>query len=543
MERREFLATGVALTAAGPLRRLVPPSATAPQAARATPFVLAADPLDDLTIASAQAEVAAGRLTSRALTEHYLRRIRTLDADGPRVNSVIEVNPDALAQADAADANAAGRALHPLHGMPILLKDNIDTADRMSTSAGSLALADNRARRDAGVVARLRASGAVILGKTNLSEWANFRASRSSSGWSGRGGQTRNPHVLDRSPCGSSSGSGAAVAADFCIAAVGTETDGSVVCPSSLNGIVGLKPTVGLVSRSGIIPISASQDTAGPMARTVRDAALLLNAMIGRDPLDSATRAAPASLPTDYTRTLDVDGLRGMRIGIARNYFGFDSRVDALMEDAIRVMRDRGAVIIDNANVPNAERYGREETEVLQYEFKAGVNAYLGALPSSAPVHSLAELILWNERNHDTELQWFGQETFTASQKKGPLNSAAYRKARETCVRLSRREGIDAVLRRTRCDVLVGPTGGPAWVIDLVAGDHFGGGVSTAPAVAGYPHLTVPAGRVAGLPIGISFFGGAWSEPQLFRAGFAFEQATAHRVRPAFLPTLASTPR
>jgi amidase len=457
---------------------------------------------------------------------------------------VIEGNPDALARADAADAErAAARAIGPLHGMPILLKDNIDTADRMSTSAGSLALADHHARRDAHIVARLRASGAVILGKTNLSEWANFRSSRSSSGWSGRGGQTKNPHVLDRSPCGSSSGSGAAVAADFCIAAVGTETDGSVVCPASLNGIVGLKPTVGLVSRHGIIPISASQDTAGPMARTVRDAALLLNGMIGRDTADTAMRSLPATLPQDYTRTLDVEGLKGMRVGVARNYFGFDSRVDALMEDAIRVMRDRGAVIVDNANVPNADKYGREEFEVLLHEFKAGVNAYLGALPATQPVHSLAELILWNERNSDLELHWFGQETFRQAQQRGPLSSAVYKRARETCLRLSRREGIDAVLKRTRCDVLIGPTGGPAWVIDLITGDHFGGGVSTAPAVAGYPHLTVPAGRVAGLPVGISFFGGLWSEPQLLRAGFAFEQATTHRRRPAFFPTVASTPR
>ncbi|HYW50093.1 MAG TPA: amidase [Gemmatimonadaceae bacterium] len=539
MERRDFLAASVAAAAAGSLRRLdslvdVPTG----------PIARLADPLDDLTIAKAQAEISAGRLTSRALTEHYLMRIRTLDADGPRVNSVIEVNPDALARADAADAErAAGRTISALHGMPILLKDNIDTADRMSTSAGSLALADNRARRDAAVVQRLRATGAVILGKTNLSEWANFRASHSSSGWSGRGGQTRNPHVLDRSPCGSSSGSGAAVAADFCIAAVGTETDGSVVCPSSLNGIVGLKPTVGLLSRSGIIPISASQDTAGPMARTVRDAALLLNGMIGRDGTDTSMRNTPASLPTDYTRTLDPEGLRGLRIGVARNYFGFDSRVDALMEHAIRLMRDRGAVIIENANVPNAEKYGREEFEVLLHEFKAGLNAYLGALPATIPVHSLAELILWNERNSERELQWFGQETFTQAQKRGPLSSKVYRTARETCVRLSRREGIDAVVRRTRCDVLIGPTGGPAWTIDLVTGDHFGGGVSTAPAVAGYPHLTVPAGRVAGLPIGISFFGPAWSEPQLLRAGYAFEQATSHRVRPAFAATLAPTPR
>ena len=542
MERRDFLAAGVALTAAAPLRSLWPRSEQG--ALPLQSFSLPASPLDDLTLTAAQVEFAAGRLTSRALTEHYLMRIRTLDADGPRVNSVIEVNPDALARADAADAERrVGRAMGPLHGMPVLLKDNIDTADRMSTSAGSLALAEHKARRDAGVVQRLRAAGVVVLGKTNLSEWANFRSTRSSSGWSGRGGQTKNPHVLDRSPCGSSSGSGAAVAADFCMVAVGTETDGSVVCPSSLNGIVGLKPTVGLVSRSGIIPISASQDTAGPMARTVRDAALLLNGMVGRDTLDAATRNVPASITTDFTRTLDVDGLRGLRIGVARNYFGFDSRVDALMEDAIRLMRDRGAVIVENANVPNADKYGTEELEVLLHEFKSGVNAYLSNLPASIPVHSLAELILWNEKNDDRELQWFGQETFTQAQKRGALSSAAYKRAREKCVRLSRREGIDAVIKRTRCDLLIGPTGGPAWTIDLVTGDHFGGGVSTAPAVAGYPHLTVPAGRVAGLPIGISFFGAAWSEAQLFRAGYAFEQASAHRVRPAFAQTVAATPR
>jgi amidase len=538
MDRREFVAAGLAISTASPLRGVARWSESVPIPAQF------ADALDDLSITAARAEMAAGRLTSRALTEHYLMRIRTLDADGPRVNSVIEVNPDALAQADAADAErSSGKALSALHGMPILIKDNIDTADRMRTSAGSLALAEHHARRDAGVVQRLRASGAILLGKTNLSEWANFRGKNSSSGWSGRGGQTKNPHALDRSPCGSSSGSGAAVAADFCIAAVGTETDGSVICPASLNGIVGLKPTVGLVSRTGIIPISASQDTAGPMARSVRDAALLLNGMIGRDATDSATRGAPASLPTDYTRTLDADGLRGMRIGVARNYFGFDARVDLLMEEAIRLLRDRGAVIVDNANVPNADKYNTEEFEVLLHEFKAGLNAYLGGLHATAPVHSLAELILWNERNHDRELQWFGQETLLQAQKRGPLSSQVYRRAREKCVRLSRREGIDAVLKRTRCEVLIGPTGGPAWTIDLVNGDHFGGGVSTAPAVAGYPHLTVPAGRVAGLPVGLSFFGTAWSEPQLFRAGFAFEQASAHRVRPAFAPTVAATPR
>jgi amidase len=540
MDRRRFVISGLSFGVAP----WVVQAHAARSHNRTTSAKLGYDVLDDLTIASAQAEFAAGRLTSRALTEHYLMRIRTIDADGPRVNSVIELNPDALALADAADtARQAGRAVGVLHGMPILLKDNIDTGDRMRTSAGSLALAEHRARRDAAMVQRLRASGAVILGKTNLSEWANFRSSRSSSGWSGRGGQTRNPHALDRTPCGSSSGSGAAVAADFCIAAVGTDTDGSIVCPSSINGIVGLKPTVGLISRSGIIPISASQDTAGPMARTVTDAALLLNGMVGRDLTDTASRLSPANLPLDYTRTLDPDGLRGMRVGIARNTFGFDARVDALMEDAIRTMRERGAVIIENANIPNKDKYGKEEFEVLLYEFKAGLNAYLGNLPASAPVHSLAELILWNERHSSGELQWFGQETFLQAQKRGPLSSQTYRRARETCVRLSRREGIDAVIRRTRADVLIGPTGGPAWTIDLVNGDHFGGGVSSAPAVAGYPHITVPAGRVNGLPVGLSFFGAAWTEPQLLRAAFAFEQATKHRVRPGFLATLPSTPR
>lgn len=534
MDRRQFLLAG---TAAGLVR---PSLDTITRVGRRARTVA----LDDLTIASAQAEIAAGRLTARLLTEHYLERIRTLDADGPRINSVIEVNPDALGIADAQDADrAAGRKLGPLAGVPVLLKDNIDTGDRMRTTAGSLALDEHRARRDAHIAQRLRAAGAIILGKTNLSEWANFRSPRSSSGWSGRGGQTRNPHVLDRTPCGSSSGSGAAVAADFCLAAVGTETDGSIVCPSSINGVVGLKPTVGLVSRTGIIPISASQDTAGPMARTVRDTAVLLNAMIGRDTADAATRGVPGYALTDYTRALDADGLKGMRIGVARNFFGFDARVDALMEDAIRVLRDRGAVIVDNANIPNADRYGNEELEVLLHEFKAGLNAYLGALPAGLPVHSLAELILWNERNAEHELQWFGQETFAQAQKRGALSSPAYRRARETCLRLSRREGIDAAIRRYRCDVFVGPTGGPAWMIDLVTGDHYRGGLSTPPAVSGYPHLTVPAGRVAGLPVGLSFFGAAWSDALLLRAGYAFEQATSHRARPAFAPSIIATPR
>jgi amidase len=420
----------------------------------------------------------------------------------------------------------------------VLLKDNIDTADRMRTTAGSLALADHVAARDAFVAGRLRAAGAVLLGKTNLSEWANFRSTHSTSGWSGRGGQTRNPWVLDRNPCGSSSGSGAAVAANLCALAVGTETDGSIVCPAAANGVVGIKPTLGLVSRAGIIPIAHSQDTAGPMARTVRDAALLLGALAGVDARDAATAAARTKLQTDYTRFLDPDGLRGARIGVARNHFGFLPAVDRLMEDALDAMRRGGATIVDPANVATAGKFDDSELEVLLHEFKADLNAYLAALPPSAPARTLAALIAYNEAHAGEEMPFFGQELFVRAQGKGPLTSASYRAALARNRRLARTEGIDATMDRHRLDALVAPTGGPAWPTDPLNGDHFTGGSSTPAAVAGYPNVQVPAGYIRGLPVGISFYGRAWSEPVLLRLAYAYEQATRHRRAPGFLPSL-----
>jgi amidase len=422
----------------------------------------------------------------------------------------------------------------------VLIKDNIDTADRMRTSAGSLALGENIPQRDAFVAERLRAAGAVILGKTNLSEWANFRSTRSSSGWSGRGGQTRNPYALDRNPCGSSSGSGVAVSANFATLAVGTETDGSIVCPSSANGIVGIKPTVGLVSRSGIIPISHSQDTAGPMCRTVADAAALLGALVGVDPRDAATAASRGHAQTDYTKYLDPAGLRGARIGVARNFFGFSSRVDKLMDESIAAMKDAGAVIVDPANIPTAGKFGDSEFEVLLYEFKADLNAYLATLPPSAPARSLAALIEYNEANREREMPWFGQELFLQAQAKGPLTTPAYRTALAKNHRLARTEGIDALMTKHRLDAIVGPTGGTPWVTDLVNGDHFSGGSSSPAAVAGYPNVNVPAGFIHGLPVGISFFGRAWSEPTLIRIAYAFEQATRVRRAPQFLASVTA---
>jgi amidase len=475
-------------------------------------------------------------LTSRALTEHYLNRIDQLDRHGPCLNSVIELNPEALDLAEALDAELRERGPRgPLHGLPILLKDNLDTGDRMQTTAGSLALEGVRAAEDSFVAQRLRAAGAIILGKTNLSEWANFRSSRSSSGWSSRGGQTRNAYVLDRNPSGSSSGSAVAVAAELCAAAIGTETDGSIVSPAQTNGIVGLKPTVGLVSRGGIIPIAASQDTAGPMTRTVADAAVLLGALTGLDPRDPATAASQGRAFTDYTQFLDPDGLRGARVGVARNYFGFDERVDAIMEGAIDTLRRLGAEVIDPANVPTHAELSDAEFSVLLYEFKAGLNAYLGALGSEAPVHSLADVIAFNERHAARTMPYFGQETLIKAEAKGGLDSEEYLKAVDTCRRLARAEGLDAVLQAHRLEALIAPSGGPGWLTDHVTGDHYSGGSSPAAAVAGYPSLTVPAGFICGLPVGVSFFGAAFSEPVLLRLGYAFEQATHVRQPPRFL--------
>jgi amidase len=491
-------------------------------------------PLQEVTIDELQERMRAGQGTAKGLTEKYLDHIAAVDG---QLRAVLELNPEAVAQAAALDQERrAGHVRGPLHGIPVLLKDNIATQDRLHTTAGSLALLEAKVPRDAFLVQQLRRSGAVLLGKTNLSEWANFRSRPSSSGWSGRGGQTRNPYALNRSPSGSSSGSGVAVTANLCAVAVGTETDGSIVSPAAANAIVGVKPTVGLVSRSGVIPISHSQDTAGPMARTVRDAALLLGALAEADRSDPASRAPGARFGMDFLSGLRREALRGARIGVPRPvFFGYHPPTDGLVEEALKVMRSEGATVVDPAPIPNASKLGDPELEVLFFEFKADLNAYLRELTGAGP-RSLAELIEFNQKHAGVELRDFGQETFVQAQKKGPLTDAAYRRARATCERLSRREGIDAVMTKHRLDALVAPTQGPAWLIDLVNGDSDAGGCSTPAAVAGYPHVTVPLGQVRGLPVGLSFIGRAWSEPLLLGLAYAFEQATHARRPPTFAP-------
>lgn len=531
-DRRTFLGRAAAAAASLALR---PPGGMVATPA-GTSAMAPAPELEETTIASLQAAMGHGDATARSIAEAYLARIAALDKAGPMLNSVIELNAEALQIADALDRERreAG-ARGPMHGIPVLLKDNIDTGDTMQTTAGSLALVGAPAPRDAFVAARLRAAGVVILGKTNLSEWANFRSTHSTSGWSGRGGQTRCPYVLDRNPCGSSSGSGAGIAANLAAVAVGTETDGSVVCPASANGLVGLKPTLGLVSRSGIIPLSHSQDTAGPMARTVRDTALLLNGMTGVDPRDPATSAATGHIAPDYTATLQPGALRGRRLGVVRSYFGFDPGVDRVMEESLTALRSAGAILVDPVVLPNAGKYDDSEGVVLRYEFKADIAAYLATRAGPAGPKTLRDLIDFNTRNADREMPWFGQELFEQSEAKGPLTDKAYQAALARNLRLSRGEGIDAALRANKVDALIAPTGGPAWMTDLVVGDHFTGGYSTASAVAGYPHITVPAGFVHGLPVGISFFAGAWSEPALLAMAFAFEQTTNVRRPPRYL--------
>jgi len=539
VDRRDFLqigavgAVGAALESAR--RRLPIPGVGEGAAAEAasSPGRVERFELEEVTVGQLQEGLRTGKWTARSLAEYYLGRIHQLD---PRLRSVIETNPDASSIAEGLDAERkAGRVRGPLHGIPVVIKDNIDTADRMMTTAGSLALAGSKPRQDSFVAERLRAAGAVILGKTNLSEWANFRSTHSSSGWSGRGGQCGNPYALDRSPCGSSSGTGAAVSANFAAIGVGTETDGSVVCPSSANSLVGIKPTLGLIGRSGIVPIAHSQDTAGPMARTVTDAAILLGVLAGVDPRDAATSAARAHIQPDYTRYLDGNGLKGARIGVARKrMFGSSPEADRLAEEAIAAMRSAGAVIVDPADIPHLGEYGDSEFDILLYEFKADLNAYLASLAQS-PIHTLADAIAFNAAHAAQEMPYFGQEIFLQAQKKGPLTDPKYRAALAKNHRLSRGAGIDAVMGRHNLDALVAPTGGPPWMIDLVDGDHDVGGSSTPAAVAGYPHITVPAGYSFGLPVGISFIGTAWSEPKLIRLAYAFEQATKHRRAPRLL--------
>ncbi len=493
-----------------------------------------------------------GRETSRSLVDQYLSRIAAVDRSGPSLHSVLEINPEAQAIADRLDAERkAGRVRGPLHGIPILLKDNIATADKMMTTAGSLALAGATPPKDAFIVARLREAGAVILGKTNLSEWANFRSTHSSSGWSGRGGQTKNPYALDRNPSGSSSGSGAAIAANLAAAAVGSETDGSIVSPSNNNSLVGIKPTLGLVSRTGIVPIAHSQDTAGPMTRTVTDAAILLSAMAGHDPDDPAgsgllARPGPTqgAAPEDYMAALDRNSLKGARIGVVRNkLFGSSPLADAIANTAIADMKKQGAVIVDPANIATLGKFGDAEFDVLLYEFKADLNKYLTWLGAASPVHSLADVIAFNNSHKEQELPYFGQEIMTMAQKKGPLTDAKYRAALARNHLLSRVQGIDAVMTKYTLDALVAPTGSPAWLTDLVNGDPGAANAeapSTVTSVAGYPHITVPGGYARGLPVGISFFGRAWSEATLLKIAYAYEQATKHRKPPTFAASVPS---
>ncbi len=534
MKRRDFLKLAALSGAAG----LGGPPMIAAGASRGQThggrFALA-----ETTIPQLQQMMANGKTSAVSVARQYLARLRAIDKRGPALNAIIELNPDALAIAAALDKERRAKGPRgPLHGIPVLIKDNIDTHDRMQTTAGSLALAGSIAPLDAGLVEKLRAAGAVLLGKTNLSEWANFRGSGSTSGWSGRGGLTRNPYVLDRNPSGSSSGSAVAVAANLCAVAVGTETDGSILSPASFCGIVGIKPTVGLVSRSGIIPIAHSQDTAGPMARTVTDAALLLGVLAGSDSRDPATAGADNRGRRDYADCLNSTALKGARLGIARNYFGFHSQTDTLIETVLAELKRLGAELIDPVDLKRGSELGGAEGQVLSYEFKTDLNAYLAQLGPGAPVRSLREVIEFNERHREQELRWFGQEELIKAEAKGPLTEKPYLEAVASCRRVFRTEGIDALMDRHNLDAIVAPTGTPAHVTDLVTGDHALGDSTTPAAVAGYPSITVPAGFVHELPVGLSFFGRAWSEPKLIALAYAFEQATRCRRSPRFLPTV-----
>jgi len=531
---RNVLTTGAVATIYPALSagRVAPPAESA--APEVKPFEL-----DEITITELQDGMKSGKFTARSQVEKYSARIDAIDKRGPAVNAIIEMNPDALSIADALDKERRAKGPRgPMHGIPVLIKDNIDTADRMMTTAGSLALVGSKPPKDSFVAQRLRAAGAVILGKTNLSEWANIRSSHSTSGWSGRGGLTKNPYALDRNPCGSSSGTGAGISANLAAVGIGTETDGSIVCPSSSNGLAGIKPTVGLVSRGGIIPISHTQDGAGPMCRTVRDAAILLSALTGIDPDDAATAASAGKAETDYAQYCDPNGLKGARIGVARKYFGFNDSVDALMEQSLDVLKKAGAILVDPADIETLGKFDESELLVFMYELKADLNAYLARLGPGAPVQTLKDIIDFNERNRQKEMPYFGQDLFVKAEAKGPLTEKEYVDAVTKNHQLARTEGIDALMDKSRLDAIVAPTGSPAWLTDLVNGDHVAGGSSNAAAVAGYPNINVTAGYIMGLPVGISFFGRAWSEPVLIKLAYSFEQATKARQAPRFLPTI-----
>jgi amidase len=523
MKRRSFLAAALGGVAV---------SQAACQYVPATPSTAPGDfELDEVSLADLASGLAQGKWTSARLVQLYVGRLDAIDSHGPKLGAVLALNPDAASIAAQLDQERkSGKVRGPLHGIPILLKDNIETRDPIATTAGSLALADWRAPEDALVAARLRATGAIILGKSNLSEWANFRSAHSTSGWSGRGGQTKNPYALDRNPSGSSSGSGAGASANLCAAAIGSETDGSVTSPSSINGLAGIKPTVGLVSRTGIIPISASQDTAGPMARTVRDVAILLTVMADPD----------AHGAQDYSKSLDSNGLRGARLGIARKFFENNAPLDAFLSGCVDALKKAGAEVIDPADLATSAQLSGPEQEVLLYEFKDGLNRYLTRLPASSPARTLAELIAFNEKNRDREMPFFAQELFIQAEAKGPLTDPAYLKARADCVRLSRQDGIDALLAKHKLDAIVSLTSGPAWFTDHINGDSDPGGCTTPAAVAGYPHITVPAGFFRGLPIGLSFFAAAWSEPTLIKLAYSWEQQMNARRKPGFFASVAS---
>jgi len=534
MKRREFLARMGEV--AGSLAALGLTGCAAPSGnSRAQP--VRPFELDELSVAELRQGLETGRYTSTSLTTAYLRRIAQIDHTGPGLNSVIELNPDALAIARALDDERGGKKVRgPLHGIPVLIKDNIDTGDRMTTTAGSLAMLNSRAPRDSFVAERLRTAGAVILGKTNLSEWANFRGSRSISGWSGRGGQTRNPYCTACSPSGSSSGSGVAVSASLCAVAIGTETNGSIVSPSSYCGIVGLKPTVGLVSRAGIIPIAASQDTAGPMTRKVADAAALLTVLAAADPRDTATTKWEQRRAVDYTRFLDANALRGARVGLVKSQFKMHRRVDPVWDNAVMTLRRSGAEVVESVTLPSRQELSGADYQVMLYEFKDGLNAYFASLGASAPIRSMKELIAFNEKNSDRELRFFGQETLIEAEAKGPLTDTGYTEAKEKCREWS--EKLAEIFRDDRLDAIIAPTTGPAHTLDLVNGDRGLGGSSTYAAVSGFPNITVPCGDVFGLPVGLSWFGPAWSESRLLALAFSFEQATRARRAPGFRTTM-----